>query len=405
MLIRGGTYAEKVTLPPADGDLGGSGYRAALALQDKKARLLTAAEDSVSPTLVDAVSGGVVVARRSESVLFDYFTTWSRPNIFGADAGVESIPGESSDVALIFGMIEANAPMVASARCVILDPQSAQNPQIAPLVPADVEDLIVCLNRRELSHLASTNDVMTGAAALLSQTGASAIVTKAGAFGSLVTTAGRSEWIGVHPTMKVWSLGSGDVFSAGLASAIENGADVFEAAKVGSASAAWWCHTRHEKILPAILDGTPFEVEGMDPPLEQQRAPTIYLAAPFFTLAERYLVEAVREQLVSLGAEVFSPLHDVGRGGDEVATADLEGLDVCDGVLALLDGWDPGTLYETGWAHHKGLPIVGFCSTSSEEGDKMLVGSGAEVHRDLTTALYRSIWLASGAELHAGRYS
>jgi hypothetical protein len=27
-----------------------------------------------------------------------------------------------------------------------------------------------------------------------------------------------------------------------------------------------------------------------------------------------------------LGAEVFSPLHDVGPGGDEVARRDLDGL-------------------------------------------------------------------------------
>jgi nucleoside 2-deoxyribosyltransferase len=124
--------------------------------------------------------------------------------------------------------------------------------------------------------------------------------------------------------------------------------------------------------------------------------PQVYLAAPFFSLADRWLVETCRSVLLGLGAEVFSPLHDVGPGGYEVAKRHLDGLDRSDAVLALLDGWDPGTVYEVGWAHRKGLPVVGFLQGPAHEGTKMLVGTGAELHQDLSSALYRSVWAGQG---------
>ncbi len=129
----------------------------------------------------------------------------------------------------------------------------------------------------------------------------------------------------------------------------------------------------------------------------------VYLAAPFFSLSERWLVETSRAVLAGLGAAVFSPLHDVGVGGDEVAGPDLDGLRRADAVFALLDGWDPGTVYEVGWAHREDLPVVGFLNTPAHEGTKMLVGAGAELHDDLSSALYRAVWAAQGHLLDAGR--
>ncbi len=66
----------------------------------------------------------------------------------------------------------------------------------------------------------------------------------------------------------------------------------------------------------------------------------VSLAGPFFTVAERWLVDACRSFLLQAGAEVFSPFHEIGVGGPEVAKQDLDGLRKADVVLALLDGWD-----------------------------------------------------------------
>ena len=82
-----------------------------------------------------------------------------------------------------------------------------------------------------------------------------------------------------------------------------------------------------------------------------------------------------------------------------MAALDLAGLDRAAAVLALLDGWDPGTLYEVGWAQRKGLPVVCYLQGMQREGAKMLVGSGAELHDDLSTALYRAAWAGQGHPL------
>ncbi|WP_236961022.1 nucleoside 2-deoxyribosyltransferase [Methylobacterium durans] len=122
----------------------------------------------------------------------------------------------------------------------------------------------------------------------------------------------------------------------------------------------------------------------------------IYLAGPFFDLAQRWLVEEALERLQALGAPVFSPLHEVGMGrpAQETATADLEGLDRCAAVLALLDGADPGTLFEVGYARAHGKPVVVLAERVEDLHLTMLAGSGCAVVRDLTSALYRTVWAA-----------
>ncbi len=122
--------------------------------------------------------------------------------------------------------------------------------------------------------------------------------------------------------------------------------------------------------------------------------PTIYIAAPFFSTAERLLVETVRNALLDAGLQVFSPLHDVGTGGDEVAAADLAGLTDADAVLALLDGRDPGTVFETGWATHADIPVVAFTDHPEAHDWTMLRGTGAPISADLTSAIHLAAWAA-----------
>ena len=116
------------------------------------------------------------------------------------------------------------------------------------------------------------------------------------------------------------------------------------------------------------------------------------MAGPFFSLGERWLVETARQGLLDLGAEVFSPLHDVGSGGDEVAKKDLAALRRCKSMLALLDHGDRGTVYEAGFARAQGLDVVGFANDPTANSLKMLRGTGVKVYSDLSTAVYNSVW-------------
>jgi nucleoside 2-deoxyribosyltransferase len=124
----------------------------------------------------------------------------------------------------------------------------------------------------------------------------------------------------------------------------------------------------------------------------------VYLAGPFFNLAQRWLVNESRRSLADLDCAVFSPLHDVGRGApDHVAPADLEGLHQCTAVLALVDGSDAGTLFEVGYARALGLPVVALTQQEPEEAITMLRGTNCDITDSFTTAIYRAAWAAWGA--------
>ena len=101
----------------------------------------------------------------------------------------------------------------------------------------------------------------------------------------------------------------------------------------------------------------------------------------------------MRDQLLGMGVEVFSPFHDVGAGSAEyVAPRDLKGLDDCDVVLAVLNGSDTGTIFEIGYAIAKGKPVVGLAQNMRAEDLKMPIGSGCVIATDLVTAIYHTIW-------------
>ncbi|WP_431273193.1 nucleoside 2-deoxyribosyltransferase [Variovorax ureilyticus] len=125
------------------------------------------------------------------------------------------------------------------------------------------------------------------------------------------------------------------------------------------------------------------------------RVPKVYLAAPFFTLAQLWLVEQTRTQLQQFGLDVFSPYHDVGVGSaDEVVQADLAGLREVDFVFAVADGLDAGTLVEIGYALARGVPVVIYCENEGEEDLKMMSGSGCIICSDYVSAIYRALWTA-----------
>jgi hypothetical protein len=409
MIVVGGSYLETVKVTnQSDGEgyegFAGSGLRAAAAL-DGAATLVTALDGS-STALAEVTAAGLGVTVRSverdQPVVFRYFTPVSAPSIDGPAARHGDVLTAEDDTVLAFGMIESG-PRRIVAEHLIFDPQRPRDLAGLDLAGMEHQRLTVVANARETRALAGgVQDLTLAARQILTDSGASTVVVKDSGRGCLVLSADTGQEpvrIGPSPTAKVWPLGSGDVFAAGFAHATSTGADPVEAARVASNSAAWWCGTRRSKIDPRILAGTAIHevLDDAGPELSVRDQPAVvYLAAPFFTLAERWIVETCRDVLRGLGANVFSPLHDVGAGGDEVAVADLEGLRDSHAVLALLDSWDPGTVYEVGWAHRNGMPVVGYLNGPGHENTKMLVGSGAELHDDLSSALYRAVWAAEG---------
>ncbi len=63
-------------------------------------------------------------------------------------------------------------------------------------------------------------------------------------------------------------------------------------------------------------------------------------------------------------------------------------------VLALIDGCDPGTIFEIGYAVAKGKRSYAYATRVPEPDLKMLVGSGVKVIDDFATAIFQAVSLA-----------
>lgn len=407
MIVVGGTYVE-ICDCPADRTIAGSGLRAAGALSAIGDVVLHTAVDADLREEAEIVAGGLGVpfhaVPRDQRVSFRYFTPLSSPTIDGPAAVHDEPLNGDDDTVLAFGMIE-RGPRRIRCRNFVLDPQRPRDLAGVSLEGIVADRVALVCNRAEVRAIGRSDDLVEAARSAGTSLNADVVVVKRGAVGCTVVEVGSVTHIGPRPTETVWPIGSGDVFAAAFAQAWGGGVDSRTAAEVGSAAAGWWCGTRNATVPAGILAGGADVLATVGPALPLVDGPTVYLAGPFFCLAERWQVETARDSLAGLGADAFSPFHDVGSGGDEVAVADLDGLGSAGSVLALVDGFDAGTLYECGWARRAGIPVVAFGADAGAEGAKMLVGAGAELHADFASAVYRSVWAAMGAPLTPGRVS
>jgi hypothetical protein len=383
-------------------DLGGSGFRAAAALPPTQTSLITAVEPELSGLLRSAATTlqfEVTDTERDKGVGFTYLAPFVEPVVHGSNARLSAPQTVSGADVLAFGIIESGERSL-EAESFVYDPQTVNDPRLGSVVDLSPRRLALCANVLETMAIGGGSSVEQAALSAADTLGAAFAVTKAGARGCLVTDSSTREqhWVGAVPTDTVRKLGSGDVFSAAFAHAWFNGATAVEAARVASHGTAWWCGSNGNRIPEAILAGTSHEVPGGATELGNNgHRPRVYLAGPFFTTAERWLIDQCLLFLTQAGADVFSPVHAVGLGGPEVASKDIEGLRTSDVLFAILDGWDPGTIFEAGWAANAGIPIVAAGANLNHVGTTMLTGTGVELHSDITTALYRAIWVGLGA--------
>lgn len=401
MKVVGGTYGEEVVTPAHRMDLGGSGFRAAAALGSLPDVTLVTATDPGGLEVLGA--GGhtmgitVVPQMRDRPVAFSYLAPFVEPVVRGRSSRLLEALEVEGPFVLAFGMVESGDSRV-QAENLIYDPQSVNDPGLDRVLQGTYASLTLVGNSREISAIGAAEDVEKASACAAERLGAAVVVVKAGARGVywLDAQSGSSGWEGAIPTSSVAKIGSGDFFSAALAGSRLLGADPVQSVRVASRSAAWACATGGSLIPPALLAGDEAAWSGL-PLGNKGLRPRVYLAGPFFTVAQRWLVESCKTFLEDAGADVFSPVHAVGIGGQEVAAQDLEGLEEADVVFALLDEWDVGTVFECGWATRNNVPIVAVAARWDAVHTTMFLGSGAELHTDMTTAMYRAIWRGLGA--------
>lgn len=395
MIVVGGIYGELCHIPALN-QIVGSGLRAAGALATAVPGIqLYGAVEKQSTELAQAVAASLSVsltlAERSEPVSFDYYTPLSDPGINGRLATVDCEIDAESDAALVFGMLEAK-PRVSADR-MVLDPQQPRDLTGLDLSRLSFNQLAICANVNETLQIGGRKSVHAAARQVLKRTGATVVVTKCGPLGSIVTTTKGHSFVGPSITKSVSPIGTGDVYAAAFAYAwAAEKLSPLKSARLASRAAASWAVS--ESMPLDFGEGSQLRNLRLAPFLRER--PRVYLAGPYFSLGQKWLIDLLLHSLSGLGARVNSPFHEIGPGGDEVARMDLRLLEHSDSVLAVLDDRDPGTLFEVGWATRKGIPVVGLAADKFGEWRKMITGTGTQIYDDLSTAAYAAIWRGAG---------
>jgi nucleoside 2-deoxyribosyltransferase len=400
--IAGGTYWEYCT----EGDwsqLFGSGLRAAAALKSvpENIKLFTYVNRKQDlPTLeaVGSATFGVMISpfERKCPISFSYQHGLSTPVLRPAlhELAPEAAISIQADAILRFGFVEGQATVNGGR--VVYDPQSPNAPERFDANGSTAEKLAIVCNGREALRLTQELEVTKAIKVLHDDHRADVVVVKCGADGALVSDKKQVTSVSALETERVWPIGSGDVFAAWFAYSwgIQRLGAV-EAASHASRAAAFYCET---KTLPVprpdeLIKDFQRRAVPSTASSDSSQKPKVYLAGPFFTMMQRWLIEESRTALRNMGFEVFSPFHDVGFGtAKEVAPADLCAIDSSNIVFAILEGLDSGTLFEIGYARAKSIPVVGFAQAVVEESLKMLSGTDCVICDDFVTAIYRTVW-------------
>ncbi|MGG5819341.1 PfkB family carbohydrate kinase [Falsiroseomonas sp. HW251] len=394
LLVVGGIYRERCVWPEWKRTMGSAG-RAAIAVAGfgHPVRLIGYAAPEVATEFeaeAQADDIGFQPIRAAHPILFDYVHGLSIPRVvpdpivINREAPIEV----AGDVVLRFGMLEGTA-LVDAGTCVY-DPQSAYIPERFRANGSKASRLAIVANRGEVCALGGEQEPIAAARKLMQIEAAEVVVVKSGSRGAIVVTSGGEVTVPAYQTRHVWPVGSGDVFAAAFAEwwGVQ-GLAPEDAAGLASRATADYVESSALPINPALRSKPEHRPEALGHKMR------VYLAGPFFSIAQRWLVDDVRRCLREMGMDVFSPVHDVGRGpAQDVAPKDIQALRECDVVFALVDGLDSGTIFEAGFARALGKPVYCLSQAVGEEDLKMLVGTECRIHSDLVTALHHLHWRA-----------
>lgn len=333
------------------------------------------------------------------TVSFDYFHPLSEPKInnnqsnkslekFTPSVGIEAH-------CVLFGMIETT-PMV-NCKTLIYDPQNTYSPVLLSDAGCTAQTVIYIVNENELNILTKECpqefvSVEDKAKWLKTTENASVVVVKCGRSGAFVLDGNSSGWVHPFKTDTVFPIGSGDSFVAGFAYywLVKNDTAIVAAQKASVVTAYYVSH----KTLCNHKDLDDYGQQLVEL-REAASEKTVYLAGPFFTLAELWMVNEAKYFIESFGMKVFSPYHDVGIGSaEQVVQKDIDAIHDCDVMYAIFDGNDPGTLFEIGYARSLNKPVVVLSQNPKSEDLKMYEGSGCCIVDDFASSIYLLSWIS-----------
>ncbi|WP_353232405.1 PfkB family carbohydrate kinase [Pseudomonas helleri] len=404
--VVGGVYREVCVRPHTD-EIYGSAGRAAAAIaeyaDDNQVELYCYVDQNskvVIENFANLYSFKVISTDVDCGVTFEYLHGLAEPKVYKPAALYPPISVKAENV-IRFGMLEGTA--IVDCKYAVYDPQSAQVPESFRANGSSVEHLALILNRNEAVAMSGLYDadIKDVAKDLSAREQAEVVVIKMGPMGALVYWNGEFSTVQAYKTDQVSKIGSGDMFVAHFSYFwMKEGKTPHDAAESASKATAYYCWNRG---FPTRNGLESYKPTPLVPSLSYRdgRVPMVYLAGPFFTLGQLWMIEEARNHLLSMGLNVFSPYHDVGAGpAEDVVGPDLDGIHNSDVLFAIVDGLDTGTVFEIGYARAvvKPKPVVVYAENESEEDLKMMTGSGCMMSKDYVTAIYKAAWAAIEAE-------
>ncbi|NRA80682.1 MAG: nucleoside 2-deoxyribosyltransferase [Pseudoalteromonas sp.] len=334
---------------------------------------------------------------------FRYRHPLSSPRIFKLNktslSPRQKSPAVHTANAIVFGMLEGRT--VLHGKKVVYDPQDGSNAKAFEINGSTAQSLAIVASISEGIALTGESEPEQIASKLLDR--ADVVIIKCGAQGAIVATNTRKQWISPFPSKRVFKIGSGDIFTASFGYAwLLKDVDPFDAAWFASCAVSKYVESGIDVISHALLERMLAEsfqnkLSYSQKSIRAIPKTQIYLAGPFFNTAQQWLVDEARSILRDFGFNVFSPIHDVGEGDvNTVASADLKALQESGIVFAILDGLDPGTVFEIGYARALDIPVVVVAENVSASDLTMIIGSGCEVTDDFATAIYSTCWHLMG---------
>ena len=295
LLVVGGVYRERCVSPEWSRTFGSAGRAASAAtsLVDAVEVLTPAPPDVADGYRLEASLDPITVrlAPSAPGLSFDYFHGLSVPTIWPSPTTLPppTVFDAEAPTVLRFGMLEASARV--RAEICVYDPQSAFAPEAFHANGSIAGRLAIVGNRREVVALGGSEDALKAARNLL-ETPAEVVVVKSGSAGAFVVSRTGVEKIPARLTQFVWPIGSGDVFAAAftVAWAIDE-KDPVEAAEFASYAVADYVESMSLPISAKLRDHC------------SNRAPVaatggkVYLAGPFFSMSQRWMVEEARRGL------------------------------------------------------------------------------------------------------------
>lgn len=398
--IIGGTYIEDCDFPHWE-QIYGSGFRAVSALEKLSNNVsfhtyASKKETDFLKSKSKSMKFNLSIYEKQEPISFYYLHSLSSPYIYPHKKNIiqnTEIEVKANNV-LRYGMLEGRVRVDANKA--VYDPQSQDETEDFFANGSTANHLVVILNRTEANNLYNYVDeksIVEIQSLMKQNTKIKAIIIKGGSNGALLIEPNQTYLIPVFKTKNVWKIGSGDIFSSIFAHYwAEKNLKPVEAALRASISTAYYCDTKAVPILKyneLIKYYKPLNLDFDKSDLDKK----IYLAGPFFSISQLWLVNEAINNLMCENLNVFSPRHEIGLGIPHiVAPLDLDAIKSSKLVFAILDGMDPGTLYEIGYARSLNIPVIAYLNSEKKENLTMLLGSGCKIYYDFCTAIYNTIW-------------